>query len=160
MEMKWKHNSFGRRLKSMLAVDFRRMFTMRLLYIMLGICLAMPVLTLVMTTTMSGGDTAGSQMGVETVMDSGNAKGHTRGAGRQTGGGAAPEGFTNAWQAIGSVSGEGSAMNMNLMSMCNINMLYFFIAVLVCLFVSEDFKSGYAKNLFTVCPKKGDYVIP
>ncbi|MDE6677186.1 MAG: ABC transporter permease, partial [Clostridia bacterium] len=32
------------------------------------------------------------------------------------------------------------------------------IAVLVCVFVSDDFRSGYAKNLFTVRAKKVDYV--
>ena len=41
---------------------------------------------------------------------------------------------------------------------CNINLLYFAVAVLICLFVSEDFKSGYAKNLFTVRAKRGEYV--
>ena len=50
-------------------------------------------------------------------------------------------------------------MAMNMTSMCNINLLYFFAAVFVCLFVSEDFRSGYAKNLFTIRAKKGDYVI-
>lgn len=48
---------------------------------------------------------------------------------------------------------EGAASNYN------INMLYFFVAVFVCLFVSDDFRSGYAKNLFTVRSKKSDYVI-
>ena len=43
--------------------------------------------------------------------------------------------------------------------MCNINLLYFFLAVLVCVFVADDFRSGYAKNLFTVRAGKGDYVI-
>ncbi len=38
-------------------------------------------------------------------------------------------------------------------------MLYFLVAVLVCLFVADDFKSGYAKNLFAVRAKKTDYVI-
>ena len=37
-------------------------------------------------------------------------------------------------------------------------MLYFLAAVLVCIFVSDDFKSGYAKNLFTVRSKRMDYV--
>ena len=46
-----------------------------------------------------------------------------------------------------------------MISMCNINMLYFLIAVLVCCFVADDFRSGYAKNLFTVRAKKTDYVI-
>ena len=37
-------------------------------------------------------------------------------------------------------------------------MLYFAIAALVCIFVADDFRSGYAKNLFTVRAKKTDYV--
>lgn len=137
MEMKFGHNSFGKRLKSMLKVDFRRMFTMRLFYIMAGICLVMPILILVMTTMMDGSVTVDPQTGVETVM----------------------EGFDNTWQIIGTVSGESSSAGMSMTSMCNINLLYFFVAVLVCLFVSEDFRSGYAKNLFTVRSKKSDYVI-
>ncbi len=48
---------------------------------------------------------------------------------------------------------------MDLVSMCNINMMYLAVAVLVCVFVSDDFRSGYAKNLFTVRSKKTDYVI-
>jgi hypothetical protein len=38
-------------------------------------------------------------------------------------------------------------------------LIYFAIAVLVCVFVSDDFRSGYAKNLFTVRSLKSDYVI-
>lgn len=67
------------------------------------------------------------------------------------------EGFTNVWQSVGSLSGTG--MTMDLTGMCNINLLFFLIPVFVCIFVSEDFKSGYAKNLFTVRAKKLDYVI-
>lgn len=137
MEMKFSHNSFGKRLKSMLKVDFRRMFTMRLIYIMVGACFVMPILILVMTTMMDGSVTVDPQTGVETVI----------------------EGFDNTWQVIGTLSGESSAMDMSLTGMCNINMLYFFVAVLVCLFVSDDFRSGYSKNLFTVRAKKSDYVI-
>lgn len=137
MEIKFEHNGFGKRLKSMLKVDFRRMFTMRLFYIMVGVCLIMPILILVMTTMMDGSVTVEPQTGVETVM----------------------EGFDNTWQAIGTLSSENSAMDMSLTGMCNINMLYFFVSVLVCLFVSDDFRSGYAKNLFTVRSKKSDYVI-
>ena len=141
--MNFEHNHFGKRLKSMLSVDFRRMFTMPLLYSMVGICLVMPVLILVMTTMMDGTVSVNPQTGVETVV----------------------EGFDNVWQIIGSVSGEGSAnmdaaaMDMSMTSMCNMNMLYFLLAVLVCIFVADDFRSGYAKNLFTVRAKKTDYVI-
>lgn len=130
-------NSFGKRLKTMLSVDFRRMFTMPLLYIMVGACLVIPILILVMTTMMDGAVSVNPQTGVETVM----------------------EGFDNIWQIIGSVSGAGSAMSMDMTSMCNINLLYFFAAVLVCIFVADDFRSGYAKNLFTVRAKKSDYII-
>lgn len=135
MKIKFEHQNFAKRLKSMLVVDFRRMFTMPFLYIMLGSCLVMPILILVMTTMMDGSVTVDPQTGVETVI----------------------EGFDNTWQAIGAVSG--APMSMDLTSMCNINMLYFFIAVLVCVFTGADFRSGYAKNLFTVRAKKIDYVI-
>lgn len=137
MEMKFEHNRFGKRLKSMLSVDFRRLFTMPLLYIMVGVCLVIPVLILVMTTMMDGSVSVNPQTGVETVI----------------------EGFDNTWQAIGSISSESMMMDMSLTGMCNINMLYFFIAVLVCIFVSADFRSGYAKNLFTVRAKKSEYII-
>lgn len=35
----------------------------------------------------------------------------------------------------------------------------FLAAVLVCIFVAADFRSGYAKNLFAVRSKKSDYII-
>lgn len=136
METRFERYTFGKRLRSMLAVDFRRMFTMRLFYIIAGCCLIAPVLILVMTTMFGGVDPETGET-IETEM------------------------FTNVWQIISSVSGESadSGMEMDITMMCNMNMLYFGIAVLVCLFVSEDFKSGYAKNLFTVRAKKSDYVI-
>lgn len=43
--------------------------------------------------------------------------------------------------------------------MCNVNIMYFIAAVLTCIFISDDFKCGYAKNIFTVRPKKAGYVI-
>lgn len=128
MEMQFEKQSFGKRLKSMLKVDFKRMFTMPLVYIVAGISLLMPILILVMTTMVGSG-----KEGAE-----------------------AAAGFTNVWQAIGSTGG---AMAMDLTGMCNINMMYFLIAVFVCIFVADDFKSGYAKNLFTVRSKKMDYII-
>jgi ABC-type transport system involved in multi-copper enzyme maturation permease subunit len=60
-----------------------------------------------------------------------------------------------AWLAIcGSLGG-----GMLLFMMCNINMAFMAVAVFVCLFISDDFRSGYAKNLFTVRAKRGEYVI-
>lgn len=135
MRVNFEHKSFVSRLKSMLLVDFRRMFTMPLCYIMFGISFVVPILVLVMTTMMDGSVSVDPTTGVETVM----------------------EAFDSTWQAIGSVSGV--AMDMSMTGMCNINLVYFMITVLVCIFVSADFRSGYVKNLFTVRAKKTDYVI-
>lgn len=125
----FEHHTFFERLKSMLKVDFRRMFTQPLVYIMLGISLLMPVLILVMTSMMGGAEGAG---------ESG-------------------EMFTNVWQSISSLSGENGGMSLT--SMCNMNLMYFLAAVLVCVFVADDFRSGYAKNLFTVRANRADYAI-
>lgn len=140
MEKTFERNTFTKRVKSMLNVDARRMFISPFFYIMVGISFVVPILILVMTTMMDGTVSTNPQTGEETVM----------------------HGFDYVWQILGSVSSastEGAGMSMDLVSMCNINMMYFAIAVLVCIFVCDDFRSGYAKNLFTVRSKKTDYVI-
>ena len=135
--------SFSQRLGSMFGVDTRRAFTTPLFWICLGISFAIPILVLVMTGMMGEG--------ADTLQ------------------------FTNTWQIIGSEGGNmfasmGSAMDgadaasgaagmMDMTSMMNINLTYFIITVFLCLFISEDFRSGYAKNLFTVRAKKTEYVI-
>ena len=133
-------NTFSKRFGSMLKVDFKRLFLSHSFYIIVAACLLAPILILVMTTMMDGSVTVDPNTGVETVM----------------------EGFDNVWQIIGTVSGASedasASMDMSITSMCNINMLYFAIAALVCIFVADDFRSGYAKNLFTVRAKKTDYV--
>lgn len=121
----------------MLHVDFRRMFIQPLFYIMVGTCLVIPILILVMTTMMDGSVSVNPQTGEETVM----------------------EGFKNTWQIIAVESDAYNPMAMDMTTMCNVNLLYFLAAVPVCLFVGTDFRSGYAKNLFTVRAKKSDYVI-
>ncbi len=140
MEKKFERNTFGKRLGSMLRVDFRHMFKTPLFYIFLGIIVVLPAVILIMTTMMDGQVNVDPNTGKETVT----------------------EGFDYVWQIIGTPStagGSGSAGGMDLVSMCNINLLYFGIAVLVCLFVSSDFRSGYSKNLFAVRAKKSDYII-
>lgn len=144
-----KKNTFKRRFGTMLKVDFKRLFLSRAFYIIVASCLVAPILILVMTSMMDGTVSVDPQTGKETVV----------------------EGFDNVWQIIGSVNdlsantnpspeeGAGmAAMDMSITSMCNINMIYFAIAALVCIFVADDFRSGYAKNLFTVRAKKTDYV--
>ena len=71
-------------------------------------------------------------------------------------GGSDMEMFSSAWQIIATESGAGIGMDMA--AMCNINLMYFMAAVFLCLFTAEDFRSGYAKNLFTVRVQKSDYV--
>ncbi len=137
MSINFKKNTFSKRLKSMLGVDFRRMFVSPIFYIMIGSSFIMPILILVMTTMMDGTISVNPQTGAETVI----------------------EGFKNVWQIIGTVSGDNQAMSMDITSMCNINLIFFIVAVFVCIFVGEDYRSGYVKNLFTVRANKSDYVI-
>ena len=127
--------SSTKRFSSMVKVDLKRFFISRLTYIMLAIALLCPILILVMTTMMDGTVTVNPQTKVETEIKA----------------------FDSVWQSISSPSGVG--MTMDLTGMCNINLMYFAAAVWICLFVSEDFLSGYAKNLFTVRAKKTDYVL-
>ena len=135
--------SFPKRLNSMVRVDARRAFTTPLFWICLAISFAVPVLVLVMTTMLGDGADGLS--------------------------------FTNTWQIIGSEGGNmfaamGSAMDrsgtasgaagmMDMTSMMNINLTYFIITVFLCLFIADDFRSGYAKNLFTVRARKTEYVV-
>lgn len=117
--------TFSKRLKSMLKIDFRRIFTQPLLYIMLIISLVIPILVLIMTSMVEG--------------DSGSS-------------------LNSVWQAIGSTS-DSSLMSMDITSMCNINLIYFVIAILVATFIADDFRSGFSKNIFSIRSKKTDYVI-
>ncbi len=151
MEKKFEKFTLADRIKSMLSVDFRRMFTSKFFYIMAGIALIMPIIIFVMTSMMVGTPMTDGQTGKPILDEFGNP--------------VLMEGFKNVWQMIGSLSsgnagGEANAaMGMDLVSMCNINLMFFMSAVLVCIFIADDFRSGYAKNLFTVRSKKTDYVI-
>ena len=131
--------SFGKRMKSMLKVDFRRMFKSKLFYILIACALVIPILMTVMMTMMDGYVSVDPQTGVETVI----------------------HGPENAWQSIGTLPiADGAAMGgMDVMAMCNINMMFMLVSVFICLFVSDDFRSGYVKNLFTVRAKRGEYVV-
>lgn len=119
----FEHNSFGSRLKSMLSVDFRRLFTTRMFYIMVGIALVIPVLMPVMSTSVDSTTTVDQATGVETVEER--------------------EPYTNVWQVVESIDGENSGISTDMLSMCNINMLFFMAAILVCVFTTDDFKSGH-----------------
>ena len=128
--------SFLQRLGSMLKVDFRRMFKSKLFYILIASALVMPILMTVMMTMMDGSVSVNPQTGAETII----------------------EGPENTWQNIGTLPGGENMGGNEIFMMCNINMVFMLVAVFICLFISEDFRSGFAKNLFTVRARKGDYV--
>lgn len=151
--VKFRKNSFKTKLVSMLKVDFRRLLKSRLFYIMVGIAFVVPILIVVMISMMEGSP-VNDQYGNPLLDEFGNP--------------VLMEGFKNAWQSIGQKSDEamgggamagGAAGAMDITSMCNINLVFFAISVFICLFVADDFRSGYAKNLFTVRSKKSDYII-
>ncbi len=135
--VKFNKSSFRERLCSMLRVDLRRMSKSGVFYILLAAALLVPVLMTVMMTMMDGSVSTDPQTGVQTVI----------------------HGPESTWQSIGTLPGSEAMGGMDVMAMCNINMMFMAVAVFVCLFISEDFSSGYAKNLFTVRAKKSDYVI-
>ena len=134
--MKFEKVSFAGRIKSMLKVDSRRMFQSKLFYILIACALVIPILMTVMMSMMDGSVAVNPQTGIETIM----------------------EGPENAWQNIGTLPGEPLGGD-EIFMMCNINMAFMGVAVFVCLFISDDFRSGYAKNLFTVRAKRGEYVV-
>lgn len=142
--LKFEAATLTGRVKSMLRVDLRRMLISKLFYIMLACALLVPVVMTVMLSMMDGQESTNPQTGEVTIM----------------------EGPESAWEAIGSLPADSSdegeqamAGGMDVLAMCNINMAFMGVAVFVCLFISDDFRSGYARNLFTVRARKGDYVI-
>ena len=134
--IKFEKVSFAGRMKSMLKVDFRRMFKSKLFYILIACALVLPIIMTVMMSMMDGQESVNQQTGEITIM----------------------EGPENAWQNIGTLPGEPLGGD-EIFMMCNINMAFMGVAVFVCLFISDDFRSGYAKNLFTVRAKRGEYVV-
>lgn len=127
-----------KKLKTMLNVDLRRMFHSKLFYILIACALVMPILMTVMMTMMDGSESMNQQTGEITII----------------------HGPENTWQSIGTLpTAGGDAMGgMDVMAMCNINMMFMLVAVFICLFISEDFRCSFSKNLFTVRAKKADYV--
>lgn len=134
--VKFEAFGFSKRLKSMLRVDFKRMFKSKLFYIILATALITPILMTVMMSMMDGSVSVNPQTGEESIM----------------------QGPENAWQNIGTLPGEPLGGD-EIFMMCNINMAFMGVAVFVCLFISDDFRSGYAKNLFTVRAKRSEYVV-
>jgi hypothetical protein len=127
------------RVRSMLKLDFYRLFHTPAFYIMLLIAAIIPALIM----TSSGVDPNAAGTAVENTVA------------------AAPvTEIENAWQLVESTRGTASEYNMmNMGAFANINMLYIFAGLLMSIFVAHDYSSGFAKNIFTVHARKVDYVI-
>ena len=134
--------TFGSHVKSMLKLDFYRLFHTPAFYIMLLIAAIIPAMVLSMasvpppSTGLSVGAAAAS-VPTAPAME-----------------------ITNAWQLIESTGGSAVAENpLDFGGFANINMLFIFAGLLMAIFVAHDYSSGFVKNIFTVHSKKTDYVI-
>lgn len=125
--------TFGSRIRSMLKLDFYRLFHTPAFYIMLLIAAIIPAMVL-------------SMSGMETQTPNGVTQSAIE--------------FTNTWQIIESTGGSAVADNpLDFSGFANINMLFIFAGLLMAIFVAHDYSSGFVKNIFTVHSKKTDYVI-
>lgn len=73
-------------------------------------------------------------------------------------GGDTTGGFTNTWQVFEGLSGNTAGLG-DFGNMANVNMVYIFAALMLSIFVSHDYSSGFVKNIFTVHAKKSSYVV-
>ncbi|BEH02684.1 hypothetical protein brsh051_19650 [Brooklawnia propionicigenes] len=122
----------GPRVASLLRLDFYRLFHTPAFYIMLLISALIPAL-LVAT---SGSDASGVAGTNQAVV------------------------YTNAWQLIESAGGSTAGANpLDFGGYANINMVFIFAGLLMAIFISHDYMSGFVKSIFTVHSRKVDYVI-
>jgi len=125
--------AFGARVKSMLKLDFYRLFHTPVFYIMLAVAAIIPAMVL----SLSGAETTLLDGTVQTAVE-----------------------FTNTWQLIESTGGSAVADNpLDFAGFANINMLFIFAGLLMAIFIAHDYSSGFVKNIFAVHSKKPDYVI-
>ncbi|MCL2740686.1 MAG: ABC transporter permease [Oscillospiraceae bacterium] len=136
--------TFGRRVGSMLRLDFYRLFHTPVLFAFLAIAAIIPAMVL----SLSGVD-----------MSPPNRSAHTEDITAIT----MPI-YGNAWQMVESTANPMHAVNaddgpIDMGRFMNINMLFIFAGVLMSIFVAHDYGSGFVKNIFAVHPRKADYVI-
>ena len=130
--------AFSNRLKSMLKLDFYRLFLTPAFYIMLLIAALIPAM-IIGTSGMdpSGADAANAIQSTTPSME-----------------------ITNSWQLVESTGGSAATANpLDFGGYANINMLFIFAGLLMAIFVAHDYSSGFVKNIFTVHSQKIDYVI-
>ena len=127
------------RIRSMLKLDFYRLFHTPAFYIMLLVAAIIPAMIL-STSGIEAPSNVNTVNQVTTTMP-------------------AIE-YTNTWQLIESTGGSAAADNpLDFGGYANINMVFIFAGLLMSIFVAHDYSSGFVKNIFTVHAKKIDYVI-
>ncbi len=127
-ELKFREPTFAERIKSMLGVDFYRLFHTPLFYIFLGIAAVIPAMIL---------GTGGME----------NA---------QTGE-ISPQLYDNVWHII--AAEKPLYVVSSIAEYANMNMVFIFGGIMVSIFIGNDYRSGYVKQLFTTHAKKQDYMI-
>lgn len=133
---------FANRLKSMLKLDFYRLFHTPVFYIMLLIAAIIPAMILGTSSIDASGTPGAGNYGYSSSPSTPSII------------------FTNTWQLIESTGGSAVADNpLDFAGFANINMLFIFAGLLMAIFVAHDYSSGFVKNIFTVHSKKVDYVI-
>ena len=131
-------SSFPQRLCSMLGADSHRLRHTPAFFVMALIAFVVPILILVMTAMVGGADPNADAMPMFTntfqivASDSASSMKAMSAMGGMMGGGEA--------------AADAGAGAMDMGAMMNMNLMYFMAAVFVCLFVAEDFRSGYAKD--------------
>ena len=127
-ELKFREPTFAERIKSMLGVDFYRLFHTPLFYIFLGIAAVIPAMIL----------GTGEMENAQTNEIS-------------------PQLYDNVWHII---AAEKSLYVVNsIAEYANMNMVFIFGGIMVSIFIGNDYRSGYVKQLFTTHAKKQDYMI-
>jgi hypothetical protein len=124
-ELVFESPSFFKRLKSMLGVDFYRLFHTPMFYIFLLIAALIPAMILSTTGTDSSGESVPM--------------------------------YSNAWQMIAASKPLYVVNDMG--EYANMNMVFIFGGIMVSIFIGNDYKSGYVKQLFTTHAKKQDYMM-
>ena len=133
--------TFASRAKSMIRLDFYRLFHTPAFYLMLAIAALIPAMVL----ALSGAD----------LSPPPSNSAHTASIPQM-----AMPAFENAWQMIESTGGSAVADNpLDFAGFANINMLFIFAGLLMSIFVAHDYSSGFVKNIFAVHAKKIDYVL-
>jgi len=133
--------AFGSRVKSMLKLDFYRLFHTPVFYIMLAIAAIIPAMVLGLSMADTSAPASSSP--------------YTASAPQME----MPV-YENTWQLVESTGGSAVADNpLDFAGFANINMLFIFAGLLMAIFVAHDYSSGFVKNIFTVHSHKIDYII-